>query len=395
MPVGVPTRDELVERAAALCPLLERYAGQAEADRQLPDEDIRALEEAGLFRLMVPQRYGGYETGIRTFLETSAQLARGCGSSSWVMTLHNGCAWLVGLFGSRAQDEVWAATGPDTRAAAVFPPTAETRRGTRGWVVSGRWAYASGCLSARWVLGGVPITDEGGEYVERGLALMPVEDVTIEDTWFMAGMKGTGSNTMVADEVFVPEHRMISVDRAVAGQTATEHKNEALYRSAIIPYLAIILAGPVLGLASAALEYVLDEAPKRPITHTTYATQTESVTWATDVTRASMQIDSAYLHAFRAAADIEGAAERGELLDPLRRARVRADGAWVARLCRQAIDDLMTLYGTASLHDSNKLQRIWRDLNVCSRQAIFQPSSALEIYARELVGLEPQVAHLL
>jgi alkylation response protein AidB-like acyl-CoA dehydrogenase len=245
------------------------------------------------------------------------------------------------------------------------------------------------------VLGGVPITDEGGEYVERGLALMPVEDVTIEDTWFMAGMKGTGSNTMVADEVFVPEHRMISVDRAVAGQTATEHKNEALYRSAIIPYLAIILAGPVLGLASAALEYVLDEAPKRPITHTTYATQTESVTWATDVTRASMQIDSAYLHAFRAAADIEGAAERGELLDPLRRARVRADGAWVARLCRQAIDDLMTLYGTASLHDSNKLQRIWRDLNVCSRQAIFQPSSALEIYARELVGLEPQVAHLL
>src|SRR6185369_12184012 len=103
--------------------------------------------------------------------------------------------------------------------------------------------------------------------------IIPMEDLTIEDTWFVAGMKGTGSNTMVADRVFVPEHRYVSVPRSIAGQYRTPHTDEALYHSALIPVLALILVGPVVGLGRAALKIAMEKAPKRAVSYTRLATQ--------------------------------------------------------------------------------------------------------------------------
>ena len=219
--------EELIRRATELQPLLAKNAARTEADRRVPDENIEAIREAGLFRLMVPKRLGGYETTIRTKMEVSAALAEACGSTAWVTALTNVCAWIVGTMPDQAQQEIFAAD-PDARVAGVLVPSPDIEKVDGGYIVSGRWPWASGSLHATWGLGGVVQVGPDGVPIDIGTVVMPMSELTIEDTWFVAGMKGTGSNTMVAERVFVPEHRYA---RCPPRSTATTAPNTPTRRS--------------------------------------------------------------------------------------------------------------------------------------------------------------------
>lgn len=385
--------DELLERAAVLRPVLERNAAKGEDDRRIADESIEALVEAGLFKITVPRRFGGYEVDIRTKLEVSAAVAEGDGATGWVLALINVCHWLVGLYRDQAQQDIFGAD-PDARVCGVLAPSVETRREEGGLVVSGRWPWASGSLHATWGLVGVLDRDAAGAITEHALALIPMSDLTVEDTWFVAGMKGTGSNTLVADEVLVPDHRLLSVPKAIENEYPTEHADEALYRSSFIPVLALILVGPQLGLARAARDLVIAKAPKRAISYTSFEHQTDSVAFQVEVARAAMMVDTAHLHAFRAAGEIDAAAGRGEKLDYVTRARVRADTGYTAETVRAAIDRLVSAHGASSFADSSPMQRIWRDANTAGRHAVVSPTVSLEVYGKALLGVENDVTDL-
>ena len=129
-------------------------------------------------------------------------------------------------------------------------------------MVTGSWGFASGCLHSQWAVLGIPVVDENGEQIDQGLALIPMTDLTIKDTWHVAGMKGTGSNTLIADAVFVPDHRIVSVPQAIDGDYGTEHTEESLYRSAFVPVLALVLVGAQVGLAKQAFEIVTESLAK-------------------------------------------------------------------------------------------------------------------------------------
>ncbi len=392
-PEGDGLRAELVARARSLAPLLAENAAQTEAGRRLVEEAIAAIRAAGLFKLMVPRRFGGLETDLRAQLEVSRELAMGCGSTSWVTTIMNMCAWLTGLASDEAQHDVWGAD-PDARITGVFAPTATVRRAAGGLVVTGRWGWASGCLHAQWGLVGLPIVGEAGEQIDQGIALIPMKDLSIEDTWFAAGMKGTGSNTLVAAEVFVPGHRILSVPKLIAGEPPTPHKREALYHAAFVPVTSLPLVAPQLGLAAAALAFVIDRAPERGIAYTVYEAQTTAPTVQIAVAEAAMLIDTAHLHAYRAAADIDEAAHAGRRLGYLERARIRMDVGHVARTSREAIRMLCSVHGASSFADANPLQRIWRDSEVASRHALINPEIGAEIYGRALLGVTHDVTPL-
>ena len=385
--------DELLERAAALRPVLERNAAKGEEDRRIADESIDALVEAGLFKITVPRRFGGYEVDIRTKLEVSAAVAEGDGATGWVLALINVCHWLVGLYRDQAQQDIFGAD-PDARVCGVLAPSVETRREDGGLVVSGRWPWASGSLHATWGLVGVLDRDAAGAITEHALALIPMTDLAVEDTWFVAGMKGTGSNTLVADEVFVPDHRLLSVPKAIENEYPTEHADEPLYRSSFIPVLALILVGPQLGLARAARDLVIAKAPRRAISYTSFERQTDSVAFQVEVARAAMMVDTAHLHAFRAAGEIDAAARRGEKLDYVTRARVRADTGYTAETVRAAIDRLVSAHGASSFADSSPMQRIWRDANTAGRHAVVSPTVSLEVYGKALLGVDNDVTDL-
>ena len=252
--------------------------------------------------------------------------------------------------------------------------------------MSGKWYFSSGSLHAHWAVLGVQETAENGAVVDRYIALVPMSELTIEDTWFTAGMRGTGSNCVVGKDVFVPNHRLLSVPSAIQGIVATELKDEISYRAPILSTAILTLVGAQLGLARAALNYVIEKAPQRGIAHTNFAKQTDSVAFQMEIAKAAMKIETAHLHAHRAAADIDNAALVGRVLDYNIRARVRADAAVTVKSVTEAINLLMTAHGAGSFANSSPLQRIWRDSNTAARHAVVQRAVNDEVYGKALLG---------
>ncbi len=392
-PPATPSSDELVARVRELHPLLRANAAAGEENRRVGQESMQALQQAGILRIAQPRRYGGYETSMRTMLDVSAAVGEADGGTSWVVTLLNVCSWLVGLYAGQAQDDVWQ-DHPDALVSGVLTPTAETRKVDGGYRVTGRWYWNSGSWHADWAVLGLPLTDASGEVIDQGLALIPRTDLELEETWFVAGMKSTGSNCLIATDVFVPEHRIMSVPPAIEGHYGTEFSDEVFYRSAFVPLLALVLAGPQLGLGRAALDLVRQKAAAKPISYTFYTAQTDSVAFQLQLAEAAMRIDTAHLHAYRAADDIDQAAARGEYPSFLARARVRADTGWAIEHITKAIDVLLSAHGASSFAEANPLQRIWRDSAVAARHAVILPVIGYEVYGKALLGRDDHITPL-
>ena len=389
-----PSNEELVARIKELQPLLAKNSAQGEQDRRVVEESVTALTDAGIFKVAQPKRYGGYQTSMRTMLDVSAAVAEADGGTAWVVTLCNVCAWLTGLFPERAQDDVWADT-PDAKVSGVLAPSSESVKVEGGFQVSGRWFWNSGSWHADWAVLGIPITNDAGEAVDQGLALIPRRDLELEETWFVAGMRSSGSNCLIAKDVFVPDYRIMSVPPAIQGQYGTEHTEEDLYRSAFVPLLSLVLAGPQLGMGRKALEIVTAKGATKPISYTFYTAQSDSVAFQLQIAEAAMRIETAHLHAYRAADDIDRYAASGEYPDVLSRTRVRADTAWVLDNVTRAIDILLSAHGAGSFAEANPLQRIWRDSAVAARHAVTLPAVNYEVYGKALLGRDDQITPLI
>ncbi|GHF71105.1 acyl-CoA dehydrogenase [Streptomyces mashuensis] len=386
---------DLTERAAALVGLLRGNAARTEEGRRVVEENIEALAGAGLFALTVPGRFGGHQASVRALLEVSAELGRGCGSTAWTTALVNVCAWITALYPERAQREVFG-EDPGARVCSVFTPGGTSRAAGSGQVISGRWPFASGCLHAQWALLGTPVTGAAGEQLDRGVALVPMAELAVEDTWHTVGMRGTGSHTLVAEDVFVPGHRILSVSRALRGEYPTEFTDEALYRAPFVPVLASVLVGPQWGMARGGLELVTASlAEGRPLSHTFFTRAREASSTQMQLAEAAQLVDTAGLHLMRAADDIDACAASGRRMPLRERARVRMDTATVARRSREALDILLNLHGAGSFTEANPLQRLWRDQETASRHAMTNPAVASELYGRALLGIEEQVTPLI
>jgi alkylation response protein AidB-like acyl-CoA dehydrogenase len=358
----------------------------------VPAECIDALGEAGLFKASVPKRYGGYASTLRTMIDVSAAVAEGDGSAGWVVALVNVCNWLAALFPEQAQQEVFADGA--ARVTGVLTPSSTARKVDGGWQVSGRWYFNSGSWWSTWAVLGVPLTDSDGAVVDQGLILVPAADLVIEDVWYVTGMRGTASNCLVATDVFVPGHRVMSVPAAIEGSYPTPFTDEPLFRSAFVPLLTLVLAGPQLGLGRAALDLVVDGAAKKPISYTFFETQAESTAFQLQMADAATKIDVAALLVDRAAADIDDAAARGEYLDYKNRARVRADTGYAVQSVVEALTILMNAHGAGGFAEKSPLQRIWRDSNVAARHAVISPTVGYEVYGKALLGVEEKITPL-
>ena len=387
---AIPSQAQILERVHAIAPLLEENAADGEAAGRVMEESITAVTDAGVFKIAQPRRYGGYETSVRTMVEVSSAVAEADGGTAWVVASCNASAWLTGLFPEQAQDDVWADT-PTAKVSGVLAATAEAVQVDGGVRVTGRWHYNTGSWHAQWAVLGIPITDIDGEIVDQGLALIPRHDLQFEETWFAAGMRSAGSNSLTAEGVFVPRHRILSLPMAIHGIHGTEDTDSPLYRSALVPVQALALAGPQLGLGRKALHLVKDQACAKPISYTYYAAQSDSVGFQLQLAEAAMLIDSAHLHAYRAADDIDSAARRGEYPDALARARARADAAWALDNVTKAINILISAHGAGSFAETNPLQRIWRDSAVAARNAVTLPMPNYEIYGKALLGRDDQI----
>jgi alkylation response protein AidB-like acyl-CoA dehydrogenase len=381
-----PPELALVRRAADLRPLIASHAVEGEAQRRVPEPVIAAMKDAGLFHIVIPKRFGGEGTNFRTFMEATAEVARADGATGWVHALLNVCTWFVTTFSEQAQQEVFG-QNPKAISGAVFSPSTSARRVDGGLVVSGRWPYATGSWHADWTGVGVVLGEHDNGTPEVGLALVPLADVRIEETWDMTGMAATGSNTVAAEELFIPDHRIQSFDDLARDVHAREYTDEVVARASFMPVAVVILCFAQLGAARAALDATLERVPEKPVAYSAFRQTKDSPAHQMAIAEAASQIDAAYLLAARACADIDRAAERGESLPMLTRARIRMDTGQVAQLGREAINKLLTVNGPSSFATARDIQRFWRDSEVASRHALAEPEIGKQVYGRALFGM--------
>ncbi len=385
------TRTDLIEAALSVVPVLRQNAERADRESQLTTEGTAALHAAGLFRLGAPKVFGGHEAGMAATLDVTSTVGLGCASSAWVLALTHANQHIAAGFGADVREEVWG-DGTDVGMCGSFTGHNLTaKRVDGGQVVCGRWPTASGAYQAGWATVGIAIADERGGTADRGVALIPMGALAIDETWDMIGMRGTGSHTIVADSVFVPDHRIRRFGAVLAGPAEA---GEPLYR---IPLgsMSLMFLGPMLGSTRAAFDLVMESVSAgKPLAMSHYGHLADSPSVQATLADVAVLMDTARLHLYRSANMLDATATAGEELSLLSRAQVRMDAGHASMCLRSAMEFLLTIGGAASMAVANPIQRHWRDLQTAARQPMINTGLSREIYGRALVGNQEQASYL-
>ncbi len=359
-------RAELLERARAMVPKLRERALQADRNRGIPIETHLEYQAAGFYKIFQPARYGGYELPVGFMVEMCAELGRGCGSSAWVFSNLAGQSTIVGTHSPRAQDEVWA-DNPGNLVASSYPTGGGTaRRVEGGIVVNGLYSFASSVDFAQWENLQVFIPNEGRAPDHR-FALVPKSDYTIKDDWFSTGLSGTGSRSVVLDNVFIPEYRLLDVTKVGHPEDpVVDFHPNPLYRLHPMSGAAKFFPGPAIGIARGALQLVEEELQTRR--NVGGLLMAELPTAQARVAEAGAEIDAAYALMLQDSAEAMRYAASGERAPVTARARWRRDNAFAGQLCLRAVERLHPLSGGRGLHRDSLFQLAWRDIHAAVQQ---------------------------
>ena len=382
--------EGLLDRTRDLLPLLAENALRTEAERRVVAENIEALEEAGVFRMTVAKYFGGYESSLETQCDVLAEISRACPSTGWVSTILTAMAWNTGMFTDQAQEEVFS--DPNARVASVFAPGGSAKRDDGGVVVTGRWPFNTGCLHAQWAILTALVENEGGGPTAASL-LIPYSELTILDDWHATGMAGTGSNTTLAQEVFVPDHRVLPIeDQTNLNLPTVRNADNPYFKTPVVSFLISQASAAPVGIARGAFDAFMARLPGRAITYTDYASQAEAPVTHLQTGEAAMKIESAHAHSRRA---IDVVAEHAGREFPLEaRGRVRAHSAYATVQAREAVDILYQASGASAIQASIPIQRFQRDIQALSNHAFLTASTSLELYGRIVCGLEPNTVFI-
>lgn len=377
------TREELIDRARSLAPLFADQAAASERLRRPTDEAMKAVEDAEIFKLMVPRRYGGLELDMDTFIEVGLALAEGDASLAWVTSFlieHN---WMFCLFPESFQKSLYADRSY-VLAPGMVSPSGVARPATGGVVLSGRWPFASGVWHSTWVIAGAIHINDDGTPDPRFYAI-PRNEVTVEDTWHVDGMCGTGSHDVVIEDCFVPDDRsvsMIAMNRGCA--PGAEIHDGPLYRTPMAPLLFATAAMPSLGQANALVREYAKRLPTRKRMGNDLS-QAESAPAQIRLARLSIAAQQAELLYRDTIRELCVLRDRSEAAD---RARLQAQLATVVDQSKRIISEVCGASGANAHHLTDSLQRSRRDAEVMACHMAFDLDSALENTGKAILGLE-------
>jgi alkylation response protein AidB-like acyl-CoA dehydrogenase len=387
-----PSIGDLVARAAKIRALVRAQAEQTETNRVVSAEAIDRMRDAGLFRIMQPAIYGGYEYGFDVLIEVAAVVGAGCGSAGWVFSLCAVHQWLVALFPKQAQDEFFADT--NTVAAGSYAPVGKVTTVDGGYRLSGNWSFTSGCDHAQWIVLGGMIPPADGAPPKPAFFLLPRADVTLDDTWFTMGLAGTGSKNSIAADAFVPAHRMVPVTDLVAGTTpGTVVHGNPLYRQPMLATIPFSLIAPILGVAEGALADFIEMVKVRTTRGAVAGGNNRMAEYAaiqSRVAEAAGSIDAARLSIFHALEKAAAAAESGQQGDLDLRLRNRLNQAFSMRLLVQAVDALFLASGGQGIFTSKPIQRAWRDAHAGAVHVSLNWDAVSTMYGQYVLGLDPK-----
>ncbi len=349
------------------------------------------MRDAELFRLMQPERFGGFEYGYDVFVELVAAIGAGDGSTGWVYSLGAVHPWLIACYPDEAQKEVWS-QDRDAIAAVSYAPTGKAVPDKDGYRLTGRFSFASGVDNANWgIVGGMLPLKEGPK---PGFFLIPRSQFSIHDDWFTMGLAGTGSKTIVVEDQFVPAYRTVTfADMLIGNGPGTATNPNPLYRQPMLAVVPHCLVAPALGMARGALEAFKEQVAGRTTRGAVAGgnnKMSEFVTIQMRVAEATASIDAAGLMIHRDIRETLSIIESGKPADVNLRMRNRLTHSFATKLLVQAVDALFLAAGGSALGLQHPVQRFWRDIHAVSSHISLNWDSVSAMYGQHVFGLEPK-----
>lgn len=372
------TAEELKARARAMVPNLIDRAAAVGAARRIADETIAEFKQSGILRVLQPRRYGGHQESFGVFLDIIDILTEGCASSAWVYAILGELQWVIASLPERAQDDIWG-DDPDAVAAGSIIPRGLARRCDGGWRISASYQFGSGCLHAQWAFVGARCEDGVGAEHVRYLAI-PMAEVELVDDWYVLGMRGTGSQSLVLRDVFVPEHRSMSLTDVVAGMPPGRyvHPDYGLMRAPRYYLIPFVLPAIAFGLARLALlggtaSLAARDGPRSDVLYFRLG-------------EAAARIETALLiYSTRRSETIArlGGHEAIEEADLLRN---RRDVTFAFRSLREGVEQLAALNGARTAYDNDPLQAAVRDIMTIANHVVLNEEMAMAPYGRWMLN---------
>ncbi|MGH3302659.1 MAG: acyl-CoA dehydrogenase family protein [Streptosporangiaceae bacterium] len=385
-PAVISSHGEAVERARALRDRLRERLPLGQQMRRLPDETVADILESGLYGVMKPSRYGGSELGTESMIDVTIELASADPSTGWVYMLWTAHMWMQAMWPEKAMDEMWE--NLNGLASSVVSTSGNVVAVDGGYSWTGRGFFSSGVDHCNWLTALVPIFRDG-ERAEMRWLLVPREDLEIIDDWHTLGLRGTGSKTVVFNDIFIPEYRTITRLAVAAGEAPGREVNtHPMYAAPEPANFTGAMSVPAIGAAVGLVELFRERLGSRiqipEDTNSPYLPEGMSQTMAR-LANASATIDSCralmLLNAQRYA-------RRPVSQVPIEEdMRLRRDMTFTAQQARRAANVLYEESGGSALSEKSLLQLFWRDTNAAAAHRGLMWDWQSEMWAKAALGL--------
>ena len=386
---------ELVARAQAMIPFLREKAQETNALRHPPEETRLRLKAEGLARLWQPKRYGGAEGGLVEGADILREIGRGCGSTAWILAQNLQHNLMLANWPEKAQDEVWGNMPDALISGILIPGVGKATKVEGGYHLSGRWPFVSGVEIADWVIfTGDCVVDDSGKPKELHF-ILPKNKITILDTWYTIGLRGSSSQDVTFTDVFVADHMAVTIeDLKGHGRSPGSKINSGwLYRAPPYAMFGCFIGSAALGMAQAAVDLYVENARKRASTMSgsnvaSFATQ------QVKVAQAKVEILAARQLIYSVLAEIEDVFKGGGATTVEDRTRYRAIATYAGKLGMSAVNLVLEAGGGGVIYDRNPISRYALDVTVANRHITQNWDVNASTYGRVLLGLPSGVEAL-
>ncbi|MGW5518873.1 acyl-CoA dehydrogenase family protein [Nocardia africana] len=369
---------DYLERARKVAQLVEAEADAIEEQATITDTVFRALAEAGLFWILVPEEYGGAGLDIVSAFKVIQEIARADGSTGWAF-MANSCSTgvAVGFMNQVGAREMFAPPNQGITAGMIVP-TGKAVRVDGGYRVTGRFQFASGSAHASWIGAGFvvhgedgnPIVDAAGQPDCR-IGFLPREEVEFLGNWNVMGMVGTGSYDYKVEDRFIPDKYTMATFSTVPTRP------EPVYELGLLGIGVGGHAPIALGLAERALQEIagIVAEKQRP----GYATVVgDSDLFRLDFARHEALYRAARAYVYEAYGDAEATAAAGGTISDEQRARMRQVATWAQEVAGDVVTFAHRWAGSATVRNPSALGRCVRDAAVATQHALVDRMTLVE-----------------
>jgi alkylation response protein AidB-like acyl-CoA dehydrogenase len=375
--------DALTDRVSALA---RESAATTERERVLPQALLDELRASGLMRAGAPAVLGALEAPPATALRAAERIARGDASAGWCVSIAITSSLLSAYLPDRGAAEIFG--DPQTVAAGVWAPRGKAVIVDGGVRVSGRWSFCSGISHSQWLFAGCVLDDgqPGADGPTLRVVGLPTVELEILDTWHTSGLRGTGSHDALADDLFVPDHHILSL------LDARPRIDTQLYRFPIFGFFALSIAAAALGNARGAIDDLSELAVGKTAQGSSRVLAERSATQAA-VGEAEGALRAARALYYEAIEDAWSAAREDGPVEESLRLGLRLAATHAVRTSADVARTMYDLGGGTAIYRDSPLQRRFRDAHAAT--AHFQVNPATwEIAGRLLLGLPTRTAQL-